>query len=172
MHKQLGNRRGALLLALVGVIGIGAATWATIAGGASSGPRPLVSTARNATLGKTVLVDRKGLTLYSLSVERRGRFVCKDGACLSVWKPLTVRKGAKPTGVRGLATVKRPDGRVQVTFRGRPLYTFYLDRRRGDVKGEGFKDVGTWHAAATSASKSKPAPAPSGGGYGGYGGGY
>jgi predicted lipoprotein with Yx(FWY)xxD motif len=35
-----------------------------------------------------------------------------------------------------------------VTFRGAPLYTFYLDHKRGDAGGEGFKDVGTWHAAS------------------------
>jgi Secreted repeat of unknown function len=33
-----------------------------------------------------------------------------------------------------------------VTYRGGPLYTFYLDRKRGDVGGEGFQDVGVWHA--------------------------
>jgi predicted lipoprotein with Yx(FWY)xxD motif len=51
------------------------------------------------------------------------------------------------TGVNGLATIRRPDGHVQVTYRGGPVYTFYLDRKRGDIGGEGFKDVGVLHAA-------------------------
>ena len=35
-----------------------------------------------------------------------------------------------------------------VTYRGGPLYTFYPEPPRGDDGGEGFKDVGIWHAAA------------------------
>jgi predicted lipoprotein with Yx(FWY)xxD motif len=97
-------------------------------------------------------VNRRGLTLNSLSVERRGRFICTDASCLSFWTPLVVAKGTTPTGITGLGTIKRPDGRVQVTYRGGPLYTFYLDPKRGDMGGEGFKDVGVWHAAAKCAT--------------------
>jgi predicted lipoprotein with Yx(FWY)xxD motif len=105
-----------------------------------------VKTARNAKLHRTVLVDRSGLTLYALSAERRGRFICTDSDCLSLWTPLTVRRGTKPRGTVGsLATIRRPDGRTQVTYKGKPLYTFYEDSP-GDANGEGVKDVGTWHA--------------------------
>jgi predicted lipoprotein with Yx(FWY)xxD motif len=109
-----------------------------------------------------VLVDRTGHTLYDLSVERHGRFICTTKSCLSFWHPLVIAKGTKPTGVVALATVKRPDGRIQVTYKGAPLYTFVQDAKLGDVKGEGFKDVGTWHAASTSAAKTAPAPSPGG----------
>lgn len=44
--------------------------------------------------------------------------------------------------------MKRPDGRRQVTFRGLPLYTFDGDAKKGAANGEGFRDVGTWHAAS------------------------
>ena len=78
----------------------------------------------------------------------RGTFICKRG-CLATWHPLYVAAGVKPTGPVKLGAIKRPDnGRRQVTFRGRPLYTFDGDEKPGDVNGEGFKDVGTWHAAA------------------------
>jgi predicted lipoprotein with Yx(FWY)xxD motif len=101
-----------------------------------------VKTARNAKLHRTVLVNRSGLTLYALSVERRGRFVCTDSDCLSLWTPLTVRRGTKPRGTVGsLATIRRPDGKTQVTYKGKPLYTFYEDSR-GDANGEGVKDLG------------------------------
>ncbi|HEY6836672.1 MAG TPA: hypothetical protein VI142_09525 [Gaiellaceae bacterium] len=110
----------------------------------------LVSTAHNAKLGKTILVTSRGRTLYSLSAERHGRFVCKNMACLSVWTPLTLHKGDKPAGVAGLGTIRRPDHRIQVTYRGAPLYTFYLDTKRGDINGNGFRDVGVWHPAAVA----------------------
>ncbi len=98
-------------------------------------------------LGHTVLTNNQGLTLYSLSVEKHGHFIC-TGTCVSTWIPLLVRPGVKPTGPVALGTVKRPNGKRQVTFNGRPLYTFDGDSRKGEANGEGFKDVGTWHAAA------------------------
>ena len=36
---------------------------------------------------------------------------------------------------------------IQVTYKGLPLYTFTEDKRPGQIKGQGVKDVGTWHAA-------------------------
>jgi predicted lipoprotein with Yx(FWY)xxD motif len=123
----------------------------------------VVKTAKNAKLGKTILVGLNGHTLYHLSVERNGKFICTDKTCLSLWHPLVVRKGVKPAGTSRLGTVKRPDGRRQVTYRGGPLYFFVQDKKRGDVKGEGFKDVGTWHAASPQASSSSSPPPSSGG---------
>ena len=137
---------------------------------ASSNRERVATTAKNAALGKTIVVTLNGRTLYSLSAERHGKFICTDTGCLSFWKPLVVRAGVTPTGVSGLTVVRRPDGRRQVAFRGGPLYTFAEDHKRGDAKGEGFKDVGVWHAAAIATSASTPAPPPTttsgGGGYG------
>lgn len=129
-----------------------------------SGSAHVVLTAKNKTLHRTILVNRSGKSLYSLSAERHGRFICTDSGCLSLWKPLTVAKGTKPTGARGLSTVKRPDGRTQVAYKGGPLYTFTGDHKRGDVKGNGFKDVGVWRVAVVGGAPSSPSPS-SGGGY-------
>ena len=117
---------------------------------------------------KTILVNRRGLTLYHLSVERKGHFICTTSACLAVWHPLVVAHGKTPTGAKSLSTVKRPDGRTQVAYKGGPLYTFAEDEKPGDVEGNGFKDVGTWHIV-TVAGRATPAPAPSSGSYGGGG---
>ena len=137
----------------------------------SKSKQVVVRTAINPTLHTKVLVNRKGLTLYSLSVETRGRFICADQSCLSLWKPLVVPKGTTPTGALHLGTVRRPDGRIQVSYRGRPVYTFTQDRKPGDVKGNGFKDVGVWRPASPgsggSAAPPTPSPYP---GYPGYGG--
>ena len=140
-----------LLLAAAGVAGLVAA-FAVAAHGSGSGNVRVVMTAKNKTLGKTILVNLRGMTLYSLSAERHGRFICKNSACLALWKPLVVAKGVKPTGVRGLATIRRPDRRIQVTYRGGPLYRFTGDHKRGDVKGNGFKDVGTWRVIIVGSS--------------------
>jgi predicted lipoprotein with Yx(FWY)xxD motif len=133
-------------------------------GQARSGATLRVSTAQNATLHKRILVTSgSGRTLYSLSAETHGRFIC-TGSCLATWPPLILKHGAKPIGVRGLGAIKRPDGRRQVTYKGKPLYRFASDANKGDVNGEGFRDVGTWHAAVapkSSASHTARPPAPS-----------
>src|SRR6202795_4968167 len=164
MQRTATLSRG-LLLAAAFAAGLAAAFYAVNARGA--GGTRVVMTAKNKALGKTILVNRQGLTLYSLSVERHGRFICKNAACLSLWKPLVIAKGAKPTGVSRLGTVKRPDGRIQVSYRGGPLYRFVQDRKRGDIKGNGFKDVGTWRvvvvgkaAGSTSTSTSTSTTTP------------
>jgi predicted lipoprotein with Yx(FWY)xxD motif len=163
------TRLGAAV-AIVALLGVAAAFYAVRASGAEH--VRLVMTAKNRTLGKEILVNRKGMTLYSLSVERKGKFICTTQMCLSLWKPLTVAKGVVATGAAHLSVVKRPDGRRQVAYRGGPLYTFVEDTRPGDVKGNGFKDVGVWRVATVSAASPAPAPVTTtGGGYpgGGYG---
>lgn len=115
----------------------------------SAGPGPVVRRAFNPQLGETILIGARGRTLYSLSAERHGRFIC-TGACESTWRPLVVPAGVKPEGPVVLGTRARPDGRNQVTFEGLPLYAFAGDSASGQVKGEGIKDVGTWHAAVAA----------------------
>jgi predicted lipoprotein with Yx(FWY)xxD motif len=147
----------------------------------SGGSAVVVKSASNAKLGTTVLVNAQGVTLYHLSGEQNGKFICTSSACVQVWHPVSVASGT-PTGTVGsLGTVKRPDGTVQVTYKGMPLYTFASDQKPGEANGQGIKDVGTWTAvtvstsgsgSATSAPATTPAqtapPASSGGG-GGYG---
>jgi predicted lipoprotein with Yx(FWY)xxD motif len=153
--------KGGLLLAAALIAGLVAVFFATRSSGAGAANARVVMTAKNATLHKTILVNRHGMTLYALSAERNGRFICTNMACLNFWTPLTVAKGANPSGVAGLGTVKRPDGKRQVAFHGAPLYTFRGDAKRGEVKGNGFKDVGTWHVVVAGGKKSSaPAPAP------------
>jgi predicted lipoprotein with Yx(FWY)xxD motif len=109
------------------------------------GSKTVAGEATAPSLHKTVLTNTKGLTLYSLSVEKNGKFIC-TGSCTSTWIPLVVSAGTTPKGPVKLGTVKRPEGKIQVTFKGLPLYTFDGDSAKGQAKGEGFKDVGTWHA--------------------------
>jgi predicted lipoprotein with Yx(FWY)xxD motif len=105
-----------------------------------------------------VLVDSKGRALYRSDQERNGMVLC-DGACLSFWQPLTVTGTPKGRSLPGkLGVVKRPDGRRQVTYNSKLLYSFKLDKP-GKVTGDGFKDAFggqkfTWHVAHPIASKS------------------
>jgi predicted lipoprotein with Yx(FWY)xxD motif len=118
--------------------------------GQSSGSAAVVRTASNATLGATVLTNAQGMTLYSLSAEQGGRFICTSSSCTQIWHPLSA--AGTPGGVASLGTVMRPDGTQQVTYKGMPLYTFAQDQQPGQAKGQGFKDVGTWSAVTVSSA--------------------
>lgn len=109
----------------------------------------------------TILVNQKGMTLYHLSVEQNGKFICTSSSCTGIWHPLTVSAGATPSGeVGSLGTVKRPDGTTQVTYKGSPLYTFAQDQQPGETNGQGIKDVGTWTVIKASTSSSNTGSAP------------
>jgi predicted lipoprotein with Yx(FWY)xxD motif len=128
-----------------------------LASSGASASNTTVKTGR--ALGRAVLVNRAGHTLYSLSAENSHHFICTTKGCLAVWHPLTVKRGTRPTGAKSLGTARRPGGATQVTYRGRPLYSFAEDHKPGQAKGEGFRDVGTWHVAAVKKASS-PAPSP------------
>ena len=139
----------------------------------------VVKTASVSSVGGSVLVDSQGLTLYRLSGEQNGKWICTSAKCVKAWHPLTASTSGAPSGsVGSLGAVKRPGGTMQVTFKGMPLYTFVGDTTAGEAKGQGIKDVGVWTAVTgTGATTAKPAsppasPAPasssSGGGSNGY----
>jgi predicted lipoprotein with Yx(FWY)xxD motif len=112
----------------------------------AGGSKTVAGEATAPKLHKTVLTNTKGLTLYILSGETNGKFICTSGACLQAWPPLLVTPGTTPKGPVKLGTIKNPEGKTQVTFKGMPVYTFEGDSKKGEANGEGLKDVGVWHA--------------------------
>jgi len=140
MHRTRSRNLAALVLAAVLAVSAVAVPMAL-----ARGSKTVAGEATAPSLHKTVLTDTQGLTLYSLSVEKNGKFIC-TGSCTHTWFPLLVARGTTPKGPVKLGTVKRPEGKIQVTFKGLPLYTFDGDSAKGQANGEGFKDVGTWHA--------------------------
>jgi len=132
-----------------------------------------VKAAQNATLNTKILVNQTGRSLYHLVPEKGKKFVC-TGSCATIWPPLTVPKGSKPVAGPGitkskLGTIKRLDGRIQVTYAGMTLYRYSGDSKAGQTNGEGIQNI--WYAISPTGKLVKKA-ASSGGGYGGgYGGG-
>jgi predicted lipoprotein with Yx(FWY)xxD motif len=77
-----------------------------------------------------VLTRRDFQALYYWQVEKQagGKVRCA-GTCAKLWPPLLVRSAAAVpkivAGIKGrFGVVRRPDGKLQVTHRGLPVYTY------------------------------------------------
>jgi predicted lipoprotein with Yx(FWY)xxD motif len=128
----------AALAAVVLVAALAAA--AALAGGTQAGAK--VALAKSPLGG--ILVDSKGITLYDFVKDKRNVSSCY-GACAALWPPLITK--AKPVaghGVRAslLGTTKRKDGKLEVTYNGRPLYYFVTDTKPGQTTGQGVDQFG------------------------------
>jgi predicted lipoprotein with Yx(FWY)xxD motif len=186
MHRSIPAGLAAvagLLLAACGSSGGSAASPGSGGNGqhAAADHSAVVTVRQVSGVGK-VLVDQAGKTLYSPEQETHGTIRCTS-SCLSFWFPVTVSSANRVphlTGLGGaLGAIKRPDdGKTQLTYKGRPLYTFRLDQSPGQAHGNNFKDSFngtsfTWQAAATGGSAAGgagPAHAsPSGSAYQGPG---
>jgi predicted lipoprotein with Yx(FWY)xxD motif len=98
-----------------------------------------------------ILVNARGVALYTLSGETAHHLKCTSTMCITFWPPDKVRsahvKLTKPPGVKGKLGIIHRHGFFQLTLNGRPLYTFKLDAgKRGIAMGEGVVAFGgTWH---------------------------
>ncbi len=106
----------------------------------------------SATVGgksQQILVDAKGMSLYTLSSDTASSSACMGG-CASAWPPLVSDTApTAPASAKGkLAVVKIAD-RSQVSYNGHLLYRFGVDSKPGEVQGEGRNGPqnGVWHVA-------------------------
>jgi len=104
-------------------------------------------TVRSSSYGK-ILFDGRGFVLYAFTRDPRGGKTRCYGECASAW-PVYYKKRslAAGKGVRQklIGTVKRKDGRRQITYNGRPLYYYVGDRSPGQVSCQDvFEFGGKW----------------------------
>ena len=90
-----------------------------------------------------VLVDHKGMTLYTFAKDADGKSMCND-KCATNWPPLAAAATDKDMGK--WTAIKRDDGTMQWAYGGKPLYTFVMDKQAGDKTGDGKMD-GAWKVA-------------------------
>jgi predicted lipoprotein with Yx(FWY)xxD motif len=156
---------------LAGVTGL---ALAGLTGLAFAATHPTLKTADNASVGKTIVVDSRGLTVYELRGETSHHLLCKTKACYALWPMVTVKSKTKPTaakGVKGRLGVLHRGYSTQLTLNGHPLYRFSGDNStKGQATGDGLKDFGgTWHVVAAGTSQTTtittPPPPPPPPGY-------
>jgi predicted lipoprotein with Yx(FWY)xxD motif len=124
------------------------------------------------------LVDSQGHSVYLFEKDEDGESYC-SGACAAVWPPLetsTAPRGGAGIQDAELGTIDRPDGDMQVTYHGHPLYYYAADASTPDnTKGEDIEQFGAgWYLVgahgqpieSNSGSTSGSGSNEGGGGYG------
>ena len=112
----------------------------------------IVSANSTAQLG-TVVVDGLGFTLYRFDGDsaQPPAATCA-GPCAETWEPVVAADPIKLEGLaeKAVGSVERPDGQVQLTIGGWPVY-----RRVGDAPGatDGHGADGKWFAVAPDGDK-------------------
>jgi len=100
------------------------------------------------------ITGEDGKTLYIRTKDSTNTTTC-TGDCASNWPPFTLDAGetvTAGTGVTGtLSTFARPDGSMQVTIGGLPLYYFAGDSAAGQNNGQAIG--GVWFVASPAGAK-------------------
>jgi predicted lipoprotein with Yx(FWY)xxD motif len=117
--------------------------------------------------GTQVLTNSAGLTLYWFAPDTSTTSKC-TGSCATYWPPVNgpATAGSGVTGTLGVIT--RPDGTMQATYDGHPLYTYVADTAPGQNKGNGLNiSGGLWYEMTVSGATPAPGASSSshGGGY-------
>jgi predicted lipoprotein with Yx(FWY)xxD motif len=144
------------------------------AAGAASGDGSTLSVSSRSVPGLgAVLVTGSGMTLYYRPGETTSKITC-TGSCATEWPPFVLPSGdTKAAGAGGVSgtfgTFSMPNGDMQVTFDGHPLYTFVRDKAPGDATGQ---NVENFLVASPSGAGASGSPSGGGRGYGYGNGGY
>ncbi len=117
----------------------------------------------------TVLTNAQGRTLYWFAPDTATVSKCSSTTCVHLW-PVVKGIAIAGPGVTGkLGTIMRPDGLIQATYNGHPLYTYIGDTASGQAKGNGLNlSGGQWHEVTLSGAAApdlSPSSSPGEGGY-------
>jgi predicted lipoprotein with Yx(FWY)xxD motif len=165
IQRRRRRRRWLLALAAAVLVAVAGTGWALrLAQPPGSGTETMANVLEiDQVDGVTVLTDAEGYTLYWFGPDNPTMSAC-DARCIRTWPPVAAPavRGAGVTGALG--AIARPDGSLQATYDGHPLYTATADTEPGQAKGNGVWDGGgQWHevvvgGAEVSVRKSSPSP--------------
>lgn len=112
--------------------------------------------------GAQGFVNPAGFTVYVFDADLAdpGHSTCNsNNGCAQNWPHVAPPSGVKLSGQ--FATIIRDDGSTQLTYAGRPLYTFVVDTAPGQTNGDGVDAFGgLWHIARPQGSSASPGPTP------------
>ncbi len=144
---------GVLGTAALALGAVSATALAAEPAGATGGKQVTVSVT---TIGKSKILTASGKPLYVL---KPSSVTCGSG-CLKIWPALTlpasVSSATAGKGVQSakLGTTAGPNGLMQVTYGGQPVYWFFKDKVGGKATGNITDKWGKWTAVTVSKGSS------------------
>ena len=112
-----------------------------------------LSTATNAKLGKAILVDSKGVTVYLYDPDGTNTTSQVSAGLKQAWPPVTATQATAGAGLDAskISLQAQPDGTMQVAYNGHLLYTYVGDKAAGDANGQGLG--GIWYVLTADGNK-------------------
>lgn len=161
MTRDLRRRIGAAALAVACAVVLAACSNGVTAASFTVTPTTVsgVTVSTEASPSGRILSTANGRTLYDFTPDTSSHSACTSGLCVRLWPPL-LSTGTPRVGrglIQGLAgTIRRPDGRLQVTYGGHPLYTWIGDTVPGMITGQAILNVGGyWYVIAPTGHEVK-----------------
>jgi predicted lipoprotein with Yx(FWY)xxD motif len=170
MNRLFTGAGASAILAAVIVAGCGSSSGSSSAS-SSSAPAPAASssqssgttsnaakavtiTTKHDKFGTVLAAGSKQLTVYLFEADHSTKSTCMS-ACASAWPPVVGKpQASKQAQSADLSTTTRPDGQLQVTYKGHPLYYFVKDKDAGDAYGQAIDNFGAeWYVLAPSGNK-------------------
>ncbi|MGZ5278747.1 MAG: COG4315 family predicted lipoprotein [Pseudobdellovibrionaceae bacterium] len=93
---------------------------------------------------ETLLTDNTGKTLYVFDLDPGKPVPACNGDCAEVWPPYLITDEEAKALAAPLGSITRKNGKLQLTFKGSPIYTYIFDRHQADDLGDGIG--GVWHS--------------------------
>jgi len=92
-----------------------------------------------------------GIVAYTDTAESAGHFQCTSSSCTATWHPW-LTDGAKVSAGAGvkqalIGTVKRPNGSIQMSYGGHPLYLYAHTQNAVQANAQGAG--GVWYVVGT-----------------------
>jgi predicted lipoprotein with Yx(FWY)xxD motif len=89
-----------------------------------------------------ILGDSFGRSLYTFDIDQPGVSRC-SGRCAEEWPPVLISAAEAALVQAPFSVHTRANGLLHLMLNNQPLYTYFLDRKVTDVKGD---DIGgVWH---------------------------
>lgn len=165
------RRRWALTAAAIVLAATAAAGWMLRPGSPPPGPATAGAILQAGRIGGvTVLTDTAGFTLYWFAPDTAATSKC-TGSCAWRWPPVPGPAMADASVSGAVGWIRRPNGSIQATYDGHPLYTASVDTAPGQARGNGVTASGGLWREVTVPGAAAPASGPSAGpgSAGGYG---
>jgi len=95
-----------------------------------------------------IMVEAKGRGVYVFDGDIKAGVSTCDPRCISLWPPVYAAADARPHGP--FIVIATTNGRKMWAYKGKPVYRWLADKKRGDAGGDGVS--GVWHVIRLTAA--------------------